>query len=73
MVMIDGGSGEGKPPYTPCVCSKFGDSKQAAYLESALEESNVYKALSGDRSPGIDTILKVIGALGIKLHAEART
>ena len=78
--------------------------EMAAYLESALEESNgdasvvakaigdiarakgmsqvakdsglsresLYKALSGDRSPGIDTILKVIGALGIKLHAEAR-
>jgi DNA-binding phage protein len=30
-------------------------------------------ALSGERSPGIDTILKVIRALGIKQHAEART
>jgi probable addiction module antidote protein len=79
--------------------------EMAAYLESALEESNgdaamvakaigdiarargmsqvakdsglsresLYKALSGERSPGIDTILKVIRALGIKLHAEART
>jgi len=30
-----------------------------------------YKALSGERSPGFDTILKVIHALGLKLHAEA--
>lgn len=30
-----------------------------------------YKALSGERSPCFDTILKVIGALGLKLHAEA--
>ena len=28
------------------------------------------KALSGERSPGFDTILKVIHALGLKLHAE---
>ena len=32
---------------------------------------SLYKALSGDRSPGFDTILKVMGALGLKLHAEA--
>jgi DNA-binding phage protein len=31
----------------------------------------VYKALSGDRSPGFDTVLKVLGALGLKLHAVA--
>ena len=29
-----------------------------------------YKVLSGERAPGFDTILKVIGALGLKLHAE---
>ena len=32
---------------------------------------NPYKALSGERKPAFDTILKVIGALGLKLHAEA--
>ena len=32
---------------------------------------NLYKALCGERSLGFDTILKVIGALGLKLHAEA--
>jgi probable addiction module antidote protein len=41
--------------------------------DSGLSRESLYKALSGERSPGIDTILKVIGALGIKLHAEART
>jgi hypothetical protein len=35
-----------------------------------LAES-LYKALSGERSPGFDTILKVIAALGLTLHAEA--
>ena len=29
------------------------------------------KALSGERSPNFDTVLKVIGALGLKLRAEA--
>jgi probable addiction module antidote protein len=41
--------------------------------DSGLSRESLYKALSGERSPGIDTILKVIRALGIKLHAEART
>ena len=36
-----------------------------------LSRESLYKALSGERSPGFDTILKVIGALGLKLHAEA--
>lgn len=37
--------------------------------EAGLSRESLYKALSGDRSPGFDTILKVIGALGLKLHA----
>jgi probable addiction module antidote protein len=40
--------------------------------DSGLSRESLYKALSGERSPGIDTILKVIKALGIRLHAEAR-
>lgn len=39
--------------------------------DAGLSRESLYKALSGDRSPGFDTILKVIGALGFKLHAEA--
>jgi len=38
---------------------------------AGLSRESLYKALSGERSPGLDTILKVIKALGIKLHAEA--
>ncbi len=38
---------------------------------AGLSRESLYKALSGERSPGFDTILKVIGALGLKLHAEA--
>lgn len=39
--------------------------------DSGLSRESLYKALSGERSPGFDTILKVITALGLKLHAEA--
>ena len=38
--------------------------------DSGLSRESLYKALSGERNPGFDTILKVIGALGLKLHAE---
>ncbi|NHQ59801.1 putative addiction module antidote protein [Chlorobium sp. BLA1] len=39
--------------------------------DAGLSRESLYKALSGERSPGFDTILKVIRALGLKLHAEA--
>jgi len=39
--------------------------------DAGLSRESLYKALSGDRAPSFDTILKVVGALGIKLHAEA--
>ena len=38
--------------------------------DAGLSRESLYKALSGERTPGFDTILKVIGALGLKLHAE---
>ena len=37
---------------------------------AGLSRESLYKALSGDRSPGLDTVLKVIEALGLKLRAE---
>ena len=39
--------------------------------DAGLSRESLYKALSGERSPGFNTILKVISALGLKLHAEA--
>jgi len=38
---------------------------------AGLSRESLYKALSGDRSPGFDTILKVVGALGLQLHVGA--
>src|SRR5436190_12296100 len=39
--------------------------------DSGLSRESLYKALSGERTPGFDTVLKVIEALGSRLHAEA--
>lgn len=38
---------------------------------AGLSRESLYKALSGERSPDFDTILRVMAALGLKLHAEA--
>lgn len=38
--------------------------------QSGLSRESLYKALSGERSPGFDTILKVVDALGLGLHAK---
>jgi probable addiction module antidote protein len=39
--------------------------------DAGLSRESLYKALSGERSPGFDTILKVVEALGLRLHASA--
>lgn len=39
--------------------------------ETGLSRESLYKALSGERTPGFDTILKVMEALGLELHARA--
>ncbi len=38
--------------------------------DAGLSRESLYKALSGERTPTFDTILKVIGALGFRIHAE---
>jgi len=38
--------------------------------EAGLSRESLYKALSGERSPDFETILKVVGALGLELHAK---
>lgn len=39
--------------------------------DSGLSRESLYKALSGERTPTFDTILKVVAALGLSLHAQA--
>lgn len=38
--------------------------------DAGLSRESLYKSLSGERVPGFDTILKIVSALGLKLHAE---
>lgn len=39
--------------------------------ETGLGRESLYKALSGEGNPSFATILKVMRALGVKLHAQA--
>ena len=39
--------------------------------DAGLSRESLYKALSGERNPTLDTVLRVIRALGLKLRAEA--
>lgn len=39
--------------------------------ETGLSRESLYKALSGERNPSFDTILKVVKALGLELHTVA--
>lgn len=41
--------------------------------ETGLARENLYKALSADGNPEFSTVMKVITALGIKLHAAPAT
>ncbi|MDC8451018.1 MAG: putative addiction module antidote protein [Nitrospira sp.] len=59
-----------------CIAKALGDIAQAKGMaqvarDAGLSRESLYKALSGDRSPSFDTILKVISALGLKLKAKA--
>jgi probable addiction module antidote protein len=38
--------------------------------DSGLSRESLYKALSGERSPDFDTILRVMNALGVRLHTR---
>jgi probable addiction module antidote protein len=38
--------------------------------DAGLSRESLYKALSGERSPCFDTIIKVIGALRLELHTK---
>lgn len=44
--------------------------KQVA-SDAGLSRESLYKALSGNRSPAFETVLRVIAALGLRLRAEA--
>ena len=39
--------------------------------DTGLSRENLYKALSGEGNPEFATVMKVVKALGFRLHAEA--
>ena len=39
--------------------------------DAGLSRESLYKALSGERTPSFETVLKVVEALGLRLHASA--
>ena len=40
--------------------------------EAQLGRSSLYKALSGERDPRIGTVMKILGALGVRLTVTRR-
>ena len=38
--------------------------------DAGLSRESLYKALSGQRSPDFETVLRVVNALGLRLHAK---
>jgi probable addiction module antidote protein len=68
---LDGADGD-----AASVAKALGDIARAKGIsqvvrDAGLSRESLYKALSGDRTPGFDTILEVVGALGLKLYVEA--
>ncbi|NBQ89300.1 MAG: putative addiction module antidote protein [Betaproteobacteria bacterium] len=39
---------------------------------TGLSRESLYKALSGERTPSLDTVLRVMAALGLRLSAQVR-
>ena len=39
--------------------------------DAGLSRESLYRSLSGERVPTFETVLRVVGALGLKLRAEA--
>ena len=71
---LDAALEEGDPAL---VAATLGDIARARGMsgiakETGLGRESLYKALSPEGNPEISTVLKVIKALGLRLHATAR-
>ena len=67
---------EGDPSLIAAALGDIARAKGMAQVarDAGLSRESLYKALSGERNPDFDTILRVVEALGLKLHAApART
>jgi len=66
---------EGADGDTAFIAKALGDIARASGMSqvacnAGLSRESLYKALSGERNPSLDTVLRVVDALGLKLHAE---
>ena len=70
---LDAALEDGDPALISATLGDIARAKGMSQLarETGLSRESLYKALSGDRAPSFDTILKVVAALGLKLRAEA--
>jgi probable addiction module antidote protein len=64
---------EGDPALIAAVLGDIARAKgmSAIAREAGLGRESLYKALSTEGNPGFATVLKVVRALGLKLHATA--
>jgi probable addiction module antidote protein len=64
---------DGDPALITTVLGDIARAKGMAKLarDTGLGRESLYKALSAEGNPEFATVLKVIRALGLKLHAEA--
>jgi probable addiction module antidote protein len=64
---------DGDPTLITTVLGDIARAKGMAQLarDTGLGRESLYKALSAEGNPEFATVLKVIRALGLKLHAEA--
>ena len=74
---LSGGQPGRSPGDAAFIAKALGDIARAKGMSQVAEDAglsreSLYKALSGERNPDFTTILNVIGALGLKVHAEAR-
>ncbi|MCY4002265.1 MAG: putative addiction module antidote protein [Rhodospirillales bacterium] len=66
---------EGADGDTAFIAKALGDIARASGMsqvacDAGLSRESLYKALSGERNPSLDTVLRVVDALGLKLRAE---
>ena len=63
---------DGDAGFTTSVLDDIASAKGMSQVarDAGLSRESLYKALSGERNPTLDTVLRVVGALGLKLRAE---
>lgn len=69
---LDAALEEGDPALIAAVLGNIARAKGMTELarETGLGRESLYKALSADGNPEFATVLKVVRALGLRLHAE---